>query len=87
MGKWLLGVVVVRGDGEPCSYRAAAVRTALRSIDWLPIGYLLGLIAIGVTEDRQRVGDLVANTRVVRTTSEQEHADGRQNPTAVTGRA
>ena len=69
-GKRALGLAVVRTDGTPCTYRAAAVRTALRPVDWLPAGYLAGLAAIGLTERRQRLGDLLADTLVVRTGEE-----------------
>lgn len=67
LGKRLLGIAVVGADGEPCTYRGAAIRNALRLVDWLPLGYVVGLAAIGLSEDRQRVGDIAADTRVVRT--------------------
>ena len=70
VGKRALGIAVVRTDGTPCTYRAAAVPTALRPVDWLPAGYLVGLAAIGLTERRQRLGDLLADTLVVRTGEE-----------------
>ena len=66
-GKALLGIAVVREDGGPCTYVRAGVRTALRVVDWLPAGYLLGLLSIALTERRQRVGDRLAGTVVVRT--------------------
>lgn len=64
-GKAASGVVVVMEDGRPCTYRAAATRTALRLADWLPAGYILGLAAIAATERDQRLGDLAAGTVVV----------------------
>lgn len=67
LGKRVLGVAVVTTDGEPCTYARAAVRTALRVVDWLPAAYLVGLLSIRSTERRQRVGDLLAGTVVVRT--------------------
>lgn len=42
------------------------IRTALRAVDWLPAGYLLGPASIARTERRQRLGDLAADTVVVR---------------------
>lgn len=66
VGKRLLDVHVVRADGGPCTYGAAAIRTAFRFVDWLPAGYLVGLGAMAVTEYQQRLGDLAAGTRVVR---------------------
>ena len=66
-GKHLLGLVVVTERGEPCEYRAATIRTLLRLIDGLPGAlYLVGLVAIYLTDDRQRLGDLAADTVVVR---------------------
>ena len=67
VGKGVVGIAVVNEDGSACSVRAATVRTALRFVDWLPVAYLLGILSILLTERRQRVGDLVANTIVVRT--------------------
>lgn len=67
VGKAVVDIVVVGEDGSDCTYRAAAVRTALRFVDWLPMGYLVGVLGIRLTERRQRVGDLAANTVVVRT--------------------
>lgn len=66
-GKHLLGLVVVTERGEPCEYRAATIRTLLRLIDGLPGAlYVVGLVAIFLTDDRQRLGDLAADTVVVR---------------------
>ena len=66
-GKHLLGLVVVTQRGEPCEYREAAIRSALRVIDGLPGAlYIVGLITIYLTDDRQRLGDLAADTVVVR---------------------
>lgn len=66
VGKRWFGVVVVSGDGRPCTYRAAFVRTAGRLVDALPVGYLVGLAAILLTPRDQRLGDLLAGTVVVR---------------------
>ena len=75
VGKRVVGIAVVSEDGGRCSYAAAAVRTAFRFADWLPAGYLLGLLSIALTERRQRLGDLAADTVVVRTGDD---ADGRE---------
>lgn len=72
VGKRAVGIAVVGADGGPCSYAAAATRTAYRFVDWLPAGYLLGIAGIALTERRQRLGDLAANTVVVRTASDDE---------------
>lgn len=67
LGKHLLGLVVVTQRGEPCEYRAAVIRSVLRIIDGLPGAlYVVGLITIYLTDERQRLGDLAADTVVVR---------------------
>lgn len=67
-GKRLLNVMVVKEDGSPCDYGDAAIRNLLRIVDQLGIviPYLVGLIVIFVTDEKQRIGDLVADTVVVR---------------------
>lgn len=70
VGKRAVGIAVVSDDGRPCTYRAAAIRTAFRFVDWLPAGYLLGFVSIALTDRRRRLGDVAANTEVVRTDGE-----------------
>ena len=67
VGKSLLGLRVVRADGSRPSAAAIALRTLLRLVDWLPLLYLVGFIAMLATGvQRQRLGDLAAKTRVAR---------------------
>jgi uncharacterized RDD family membrane protein YckC len=67
VGKRLLGLRVVRADGSRPSAAAIAVRTLLRLVDWLPLLYLVGFVAMLATGvQRQRLGDLAAKTRVAR---------------------
>ncbi len=67
IGKKAMGVVVVTVDGSPMSYRESALRNGLRIIDGLPgLLHLVGLLLVLVTDRRQRLGDLVADTIVVR---------------------
>jgi uncharacterized RDD family membrane protein YckC len=66
LGKMLLGIKVVREDnGEVPGLGAAAIRTVLRLIDGL-FFYLVGFIAILISSKNQRLGDMAANTLVVR---------------------
>jgi uncharacterized RDD family membrane protein YckC len=65
-GKKLLNLVVVYEDGGDCDYEAAVVRNLLRYIDWLPFFYLLGVVVMVISDDSQRLGDVVADTLVVR---------------------
>lgn len=66
LGKRRANIAVVREDGSPCTFTAAATRTALRAVDWLPMNYLVGVVSIVLSERNQRVGDRVAGTVVVR---------------------
>lgn len=67
VGKAAVGIAVVREDGGPCTLRAATVRTLGRFVDGLPVAYLVGIASILLTERRQRLGDILASTVVVRT--------------------
>jgi uncharacterized RDD family membrane protein YckC len=67
VGKMLLGIKVVREDnGEVPGLGAAAIRTVLRLIDVLPFAYLVGFITVLISGKNQRLGDMAANTLVVR---------------------
>ena len=66
IGKMALDIVVVTEDGDPIDYGPAAIRTLLRIVDALPAFYLVGIVAVLVTDRKQRLGDLVADTVVVR---------------------
>jgi uncharacterized RDD family membrane protein YckC len=66
VGKMVMDIVVVTEDGDPITYRDSAIRTLLRIVDALPFFYIVGLVAIFVTDRKQRVGDLVADTIVVK---------------------
>jgi uncharacterized RDD family membrane protein YckC len=65
VGKRLLGVVVIKRDGSPCTMTASVVRNLLRIIDGI-LSYAVGLVAMLLSDDRQRIGDRAANTVVVR---------------------
>ncbi|WP_058367210.1 RDD family protein [Haloparvum sedimenti] len=67
LGKRVLGIVVVTEDGGDCDLKAAAIRNLLRIVDALPFLYLIGIVLIFVTDDGQRLGDILGNTVVVRT--------------------
>ena len=65
-GKGLNGLRVVRTDGSPVGFFTSAVRNVLRLVDFLPSGYLVGIVSILVSRRNQRLGDLAAGTLVVR---------------------
>lgn len=66
IGKMALNIVVVTEDGDAVDYRAATIRTLLRVVDALPAFYLVGIAVVFATDREQRIGDLVADTVVVR---------------------
>lgn len=67
VGKKVTGVVVVTDDGAPIDYRASTIRALLRVVDLFPYPlHLVGLAAILLTDRNQRLGDLAADTVVVR---------------------
>jgi uncharacterized RDD family membrane protein YckC len=71
VGKMLLGIQVVReGTGQTPGMGAATIRTLLRIIDGF-FFYLVALIVVLVSGKNQRLGDMVANTLVVRKGTQQ----------------
>jgi uncharacterized RDD family membrane protein YckC len=66
VGKMVMGIIVVKENGEPCDFLAALLRNVFRIIDILPQFYLIGFIVIALTEKKQRLGDRLAGTIVVK---------------------
>jgi len=68
LGKMLMKLRVVRLNGEPISWSEAIIRNILRFVDAIPylIPYLVGAILVWTSPKRQRLGDRVANTVVIR---------------------
>ena len=65
IGKRLLGIRVVALNGDGISLRAAIVRNILATVDGA-FFYLVGLASMMFSADRQRIGDRIAGTTVVR---------------------
>lgn len=68
LGKMLLGLRVLKEDGSPVDIQAALIRNILRIVDGLFV-YLVGAILVWKSEKKQRLGDRVAHTVVVRGSS------------------
>jgi uncharacterized RDD family membrane protein YckC len=66
IGKKILGLKVVSVDGTRPGVGRIAIRTLFRLVDWLPFFNLVGFILVVSLKSRQRLGDLVAKTVVVR---------------------
>jgi uncharacterized RDD family membrane protein YckC len=64
-GKRLAGIRVVRDDGGPPGFAESLVRNVLRAVE-LPLLYAPAILAVALGPRRQRLGDLVAGTLVVR---------------------
>ncbi len=65
LGKKALGLRVVMLDGAPLDWQASIVRNLLRIVDGF-FFYLVGAICVWTSQKKQRVGDRVAGTAVVR---------------------
>jgi uncharacterized RDD family membrane protein YckC len=65
VGKWVLGLRVVRTDGHRPGLWKGALRNLLRVVDSLPALNILGVIRILGSAERARFGDRVAKTRVI----------------------
>jgi len=67
LGKKLIGIRVVREDGGPIDLTAALVRNILRIVDGFAC-YLVAAILVWNSPLRQRLGDRIAHTVVVKMT-------------------
>ncbi len=66
IGKRVMRLRVVRDGGTPITLRDSFVRNLLRAVDMLPANYVVGLVAMIVSREGKRLGDLAAGTVVVR---------------------
>lgn len=66
LGKRVLGLRVMDEQALRLEFSQIVVRNLLRFVDMLPLAYMLGGIACFASPRSQRLGDLAANTIVVR---------------------
>jgi uncharacterized RDD family membrane protein YckC len=64
IGKAVLKLRVFTKDGEVCSFSSSFTRNILRFVNWLPIFYVVGAIAVPTSSRTQRIGDILARTIV-----------------------
>lgn len=64
-GKKLLKITVVNDDLSPVTLGTSMVRNLLRTVDFLPLFYLAGLVTMLSNQRFQRLGDLAAGTLVI----------------------
>lgn len=67
IGKRLLKIKVISLDGAQASIGQYFIRWVFRIIDFTLSANLLGFICVAVTEQKQRIGDMVAGTTVIKT--------------------
>jgi uncharacterized RDD family membrane protein YckC len=65
-GKRMSGLRVVRSSGRPVDVIASVIRNAMRLVDGLALSYLPTIVSILATQRNQRLGDLAADTVVIR---------------------
>jgi uncharacterized RDD family membrane protein YckC len=66
VGKKLLGLRVVDAEGMRLRFDQIVTRNLLRIIDLLPLAYVVGGLSLWFSRKCQRLGDIAANTIVVR---------------------
>jgi len=66
IGKRVLHLRVVAAQGLQLQWSQILIRNLLRFVDSLPALYLVGGAALLLTRDAQRLGDMAANTVVIR---------------------
>ena len=82
-GKRLTGIRVVKRGGLPLGVRDVLLRNLVRLVDYFPSYGMIGLVSFFASASQQRLGDLVADTVVVREFTRQlpftwvGHAGGR----------
>ena len=75
LGKLIMGIRVVKTNGETAGLREYFTRWIFRVVDiWLGGFGFLALLVCGTTERRQRIGDIMADTVVIRVRDNQVYS-------------
>src|SRR5258706_12013278 len=64
-GKRWVGLRVLRLDGTPITLSESIIRNLVRLVDFLPAYYGVGVVAMFISSQSRRLGDLAAGTVVV----------------------
>ncbi|MDB6055715.1 MAG: domain containing protein [Verrucomicrobiales bacterium] len=72
IGKKLLSLRVVDAEGFRLTFQQVFVRNITRMVDMLPLPYLVGGLVCFLSPRNQRLGDLAANTIVIRNVKVEE---------------
>jgi uncharacterized RDD family membrane protein YckC len=65
-GKRLMGIKVVNTDYEKCDFMDAFTRNVVRFLDLVLLFYLVSMVMMNRNPKRQRLGDIVAQTVVLK---------------------
>ena len=65
LGKFVVGLQVLRADGLPVRWRESVLRNLLLAADFLPMLYATGLLSMLCDRQFRRLGDIVAGSQVV----------------------
>lgn len=85
IGKWALGISVVRDDGGPIGLRQAFIRASTGFGElWLTVGSVA--IVAAISNDRgKRIGDMLAGTYVIRVRAKKSKSLPLEVPTPLVG--
>lgn len=67
LGKRLMKIKVISLDGSQASIGQYFIRWLFRLVDFVMTAQIGGLIAVAVSENKQRIGDMVAGTTLIKT--------------------
>jgi uncharacterized RDD family membrane protein YckC len=83
-GKKIARIRVIQRSGRPIGIIESMARNFIRFIDQIPVFYAVGIIAVFVTRQHQRLGDLAAGTLVVRERAQDSPLWGDSGPRTFT---
>lgn len=75
VGKRLMRIKVISLDGSQPSFGQYLIRWVFRIVDFTLTQWLGALIAVAVSENKQRIGDIVAGTTLIKTTPRTQFND------------
>ena len=64
-GKRALGIKVIQDDGSPVRWSGSVLRNLMRTVDFLPLAYGIGIVSMLTSAEFKRLGDRAAGTIVV----------------------
>lgn len=87
VGKNIMKLKVISVNGNQASFSQYLIRWLFRLIDIWITSYLLAIIMIAINQRRQRLGDIVANTTIIKTNSKTSFQQTLYAPVAETNYA